>query len=267
MAISGAALNPRTMPDAKGSSQDWMLGIIMTLLNLRLGYWVKNPFVRVSEKIKFGGFGRKAVPSFLTPGLTHGLTSKFYHEKGQWLELTDGGHFDNTGLYELIRRRVPNILLVDGSADLEVNFTSFANAFELIRSDFGADIQFRDRETDFNGMFKGSSTREDSISKAYNTAERGFAIGKISYPKRGDEPALEGKIFYIKSVLCDDLRANLYSYHATHSKFPDEPTADQFFNEQQFEVYRMLGEDITNQMLTSINKRYPKSARPYPFGG
>lgn len=98
-----------------------------------------------------------------------------------------------------------------------------------------------------------------------NTAARGFAIGTITYPGANGSEARSGSIYYIKSTLCDGLRDNLYSYHATLAAFPDEPTSDQFFDEQQFEVYRMLGEDIADQMIGYLQDRYTDELRPYPF--
>jgi hypothetical protein len=43
------------------------------------------------------------------------------------------------------------------------------------------------------------------------------------------------------------MRADVLAYWADHDDFPHQSTADQFFEESQFESYRALGEQITQQ--------------------
>ncbi len=71
----------------------------------------------------------------------------------------------------------------------------------------------------------------------------------IKYPKTGNEAALEGEIYYIKSTLTGNLPEDIYGYKSDHPNFPDQSTADQFFNEVQFEAYRELGYQLTKKMF------------------
>ena len=239
VAISGAALNPSSGADGEGPTRSGMLSFILSLLNIRLGYWVRNPW-RIAK-----GDGWHRPPNFLQPGLGYGLLSLGHREKSHWLELTDGGHFDNIGIYELLRRRVKTIIAVDGTADPEFDLSSFANAYERARNDFDITIDISNYAANFNDLLPGTARPDSPIKKRYELAERGFAIGVISYP--GD--AELGYIFYVKSVLTENLPSNLYSYRGAHPNFPNEPTVDQFFNEREFDAYCELGYELTKSMV------------------
>lgn len=247
MAISGAAVNPRT--NGEGPARSGLLSFVSTLFNIRLGYWVPNPMAESGEAFSSR---RKWIawypPNFLHPGVLGGLFSGHKHEKARWVELSDGGHFDNVGIYELIRRRIKNIIIIDGTADPDLKLESFANAYERARNDFNVKIDISSFPANFDDMMPGTARPHTAISTERKLAERGWAVGKIFYP--GDP--VPGYVFYINTVLTERLPPNLYSYHAAHKSYPDEPTSDQFFDEQQFEAYRELGLEITWDMLRSV---------------
>ena len=248
MAISGAAVNPRTT--GQGPVRSGLLSFVSTLFNIRLGYWVPNPHATSGGKRWIAWYP----PNFLHPGVMGGLFSKRKNERARWVELSDGGHFDNIGLYELVRRRVKYIIVIDGTADPDLKLSSFANAYERARNDFGVKIDISSYPANFNDMMPETARPESSVKAEHLLAERGFAIGTITYPKIKDTDPEEEKgfLFYVNTVLTERLPANLYSYHAEHPSFPDEPTSDQFFDEQQFEAYRELGMEITWDMLRSV---------------
>ena len=103
----------------------------MVFLNLRLGYWVPHPV-----------HGRQsAVPNHFRPGFFAWLRG--YHERYPFQELSDGGHFENLGIYELIRRRARLILVCDGVADPDFQFEDL-RALRRIGEDFGAKMKFLD---------------------------------------------------------------------------------------------------------------------------
>jgi hypothetical protein len=125
MAISGAAVNPRTGVGGKGPTKGALVSILMTIFNLRLGAWISNP-------------NKNGAPyrwmNYLMPGLCS-LFCAGYHENNRYLELTDGGHFENLGLYELIRRRVGTIFVSDAGVDKDFKFGDLANAIEKVKKD------------------------------------------------------------------------------------------------------------------------------------
>jgi len=234
MAISGASLNPNAGNSGRGITRNRIVSALLTLLNIRLGYWLVNP--------------RKFLPSFyqpnfLHPGLMAGVFGRNYTEQHRVIELTDGGHFDNTGLYELIRRRIDLIILADGSSDATFSFDDLGNAVEKVRVDFGVQILFDDPDYNLNNLQPGSAKADEhgitqNLIERYGLSRHGFAVGTIKYP---DPNKKTGTLIYLKTTMINGLPTDVLSYKSLYAAFPHESTADQFFNETQFEAYRELG--------------------------
>jgi hypothetical protein len=243
MATSAAALNPDAGVSGAGLTRNTMISTILSLLNLRLGYWTGNP--------------RKDVfampPNFFIPGIKAEILRNGFKETDSKILLSDGGHFENLAIYELIRRKLKLIILSDGGADAGFNFDDLANAVEKVRVDFGAKIMFRRKDEqnqteDFgpNGMLFDSS-RSNEFEKKYQIAERGFAIADIIY-----NDGSKGILLYLKLVMVHELTTDVYSYKGINPTFPHQSTADQFFDEKQFEAYRELGYTVTWKMMDSV---------------
>jgi hypothetical protein len=241
MATSGAAVNPNTGVGGKGVTRDFFVSLMMTVFNLRLGYWATNP--RLGSPLKS--------PNYWRPGLCS-LLGFGYREDSLFVELSDGGHFENLGLYELIRRRVDTIVVSDAGADKDFNFGDLANAIERVRVDFGVGIRFRPDDEQFGKMVPGSNAN-GVFAKKFNLAAKGFASGTIAYPATDLEAGKTGKIFLIKSTLLPSLPGDLYGYKARHADFPDQTTSDQFFDENQFEAYRELGYRAADRLCRETN--------------
>ncbi|MGB0712913.1 MAG: hypothetical protein ACPGUC_05070 [Gammaproteobacteria bacterium] len=264
MAISGAALNPHSGTLGQGKTTNPFVSFLLTFFGLRLGYWAINPGIQCQ------GLQKYSRANYLLPGLLD-LFGSGHRENGSFVELSDGGHFDNTGIYELIRRRVAVIVFSDGSADPDMNFDDFGSMVERIRVDFGVLIRFPDEEYNLCNLLPGSaqvagseldpadteSTPDEPRAYAVGSecqkkiprACRGYAVGDIVYPAVGDQPRFVGKIVYIKSTLIPDLPTDIYAYKAANPDFPHQTTADQFFDERQFDSYRELGYRLTKGFL------------------
>ncbi len=242
MAISAAAVNPNAGVGGQGVTRNKLVSTLMSLLNVRTGYWAINP-----EKTPLLPFP----PNFFYPGLK-GVSGGGLSEERRSIELTDGGHFENLGLYELIRRKLSVIIVSDAGADPKFLFGDLANAIERVRVDFNTKIRFQDSEENLEGVLPGSeygllAVKYDLAKRMrYNLAKRGFAIADILYP---DRP--KGHLIYIKTTLTQGLPEDVYGYKSANQDFPDQSTADQFFDESQFEAYRELGYQLTWQMLNS----------------
>lgn len=221
MAISGAAVNPNAGVGGRGVTRSRAGSILLSLLNLRLGYFAPNPAAKLSR-----------VPNFIFPGLSTGLFGRGLAEDARLVELTDGGHFENLGVYELIRRRVDFILVTDGGQDQNFEFSDLANLVERVRVDFGVKIAFLP-DFDLPALIPQSG----ELTQTIPLAQRAFALAEIRYPER----EIPGRLVYIKSSLIPGLPADIVSYKRQHDDFPHESTGDQFFDEQQFEAYRELG--------------------------
>ena len=239
MAISGAAANPHTGANGEGPTRNRFVSLLMFMLGLRLGYYVLNP--RKTRNIPF------LQPNFLYPGIHQGLLGQGFNTRRRYLELTDGGHFENTAAYELVRRRLDLIVLLEAGADPDFSFSDLANLVEKVRVDFGVYIRFEE-DYDLRYVMPGSVQAESFFSQRYAMARRGFAIAKIRYPATGTEGAREGVLLYLKATLVKDLPADLYGYKDAHPSFPNQSTADQFFDEMQLESYRELGYQLADDM-------------------
>ncbi|MGH8315424.1 MAG: patatin-like phospholipase family protein, partial [Steroidobacterales bacterium] len=158
IAISGAAVNPNTGGGGEGLTRNQFVAFMLALFNIRLGYWVRNP--RLLDE--HPGIVSKLWPNLLQPGLRQGLLGSGQHENATYLELTDGGHFDNTGLYELIRRQVDTIVLSLASADPDYSLEDFAIAVERARADFGVSIDFA--EDSFKNLAPGSFDNQPPVA-------------------------------------------------------------------------------------------------------
>ena len=145
--------------------------------------------------------------------------------------LSDGGHFENLGIYELIRRKLRLIVACDAGSDPKYEFGDLANTLEKIRADFGVHIEFEDR---LDKLMPRLPRPEDPNPIAYS--DQACAFGAIHYPDGS-----RGKLILIKTAFIKGLPKDLLGFKMAHSDFPDQTTADQFFDEKQFEAYRVLG--------------------------
>jgi hypothetical protein len=240
MAISGAALNAHSGPDGKGVLRTPLVSFLVTLFGAQLGYWAPNPR-KAGQK--------QQTANYLEPGLA-GLLGFQMNENANFLQLSDGGHFENLGLYELVRRKMDLIIVSDGGQDGSFSFADLGNAIERVRVDFGVSIHFDDPDFTPDGVLpQPRDPQSDTWSKKFGLAKRGFALASIYYPDRKGEC---GVLIYVKATMIEKLPSDLYAYKAENDEFPDQSTLDQFFDEDQFEAYRELGYRLTKQMTFAL---------------
>ncbi|MXN92520.1 hypothetical protein GR160_14920 [Flavobacterium sp. Sd200] len=203
MAISGAAVNPNW-----GYHSSPGMAFLLTMFNVRLGWWIGNPRLRR---------WKRSDPNFGLLYLIRDLMGKSDIDMN-YVCLSDGGHFDNMGLYELVRRKCSYILLGDAEQDQETACEGLANAIRRCRIDFGVEIVI-------------------SISAIENSSAH-VVKGDIIYPGTTQK---QGTLVYVKASLTKDEPVDIREYKMANPDFPQQSTADQFFDEAQFESYRKLG--------------------------
>lgn len=241
MAISGAAANPYA---GGGLFRNRLVTVLMALVNVRLGYWVSHPESSVAKRRSH----------FVTAWRE--LSGKL-DEKRPLLQLSDGGHFDNLGVYELIRRRVRVIVACDGTADPDFGFSDFITLLERIEADFGARITFD--EVHGNGLEVFMPAKRAGFPRNAQLGKRGFTVGQITY-----SDGTTGQLIYVTTTLFKGLGLQTLGYRAANPDFPDQSTADQFFDESQFEAYRQLGYTVGEQVLSNAECRRILGLRPAP---
>jgi len=176
------------------------------------------------------------------------------HERAGFIQLSDGGHFENLGLYELVRRKMDLILVSDGGQDGDFTFADLGNAIERVRVDFGVNIRFDDECYTLEGVLpKPREAKSETWRIKFGLAKRGFALASIWYPDRQSC----GVLIYVKATMLDGLPSDLYAYKAQNPEYPDQSTLDQFFDEDQFEAYRELGYNLVKQMFAEFAEERP----------
>jgi hypothetical protein len=234
--VSGAAASPNM-----GYHTSAAVSALMTAFNLRLGRWFGNPapLNEASEVWK------QESPRFAATPIVYELTGSANAE-ADWINLTDGGHFENLGVYELIRRRCRLILVTDAGCDRYHHFEDLANLIRKCWVDFGVNIRFNDLQP----LHRKENSR-------YSDAR--YAVGSIKY----DEESV-GVLVYLKSSLTGDEWPDIRQYADSHPNFPHESTVDQFFDENQFEAYRHLGYWTVAKLvkdLEALMGQEPKNVR------
>ena len=225
MAASGAAANANAAYIGSGITRDRLVSIVMMLLNFRLGLWIGAP----SKK--------SGIPNYFSPALKYGVFRAGYRHDSDYLELTDGGHFDNLGLYELIRRRCDLIVTLDSEEDPTTAMSALASVCQRVREDFGVEIRI---VNEADAVVPSGDMGYPSGAKI---AKQCFFVASIEYP---DQPtpygsAKTGALVYLKSGMMKELTFSAKGYKAKFPEFPNQSTMDQFFNSAQFEAYRELG--------------------------
>ena len=216
IAISGAAVDSNI-----GVHQSSALIALMTAFNARLGWWIKNP--------KSGSRWDASGPSAAYP-LFWEILGRTDADKN-YVHLSDGGHFENLGVYELIRRRCRYIVCVDAGTDRGASDDNLANMIRLVRTDFGVRI---DVET---GPLRNIGP--DRLSTWH------CAVGRIHYEDldQGERP---GVFVLLRTTMTGDEPPDVQEYAAKNPEFPLQSTLDQFFDESQFESYRALGHHVAS---------------------
>jgi len=225
VAISGAAASPNM-----GYHTSPAVAFLMTVFNVRLGHWCGNTGHPDAWRERDPMFGLRYWWAELT-----GSADQDY----PFVSLSDGGHFENLGIYELVRRRCALILASDAGADPKYAFEDLAEARRKCYTDFGVEFDF------------GQSKVDDIRPRGARPGARHYAVAKIRYPNGA--PA--GTLIYWKSSLTADMPPDIMNYRRTMKDFPHETTADQFFDEAQFESYRHLGYEVARRSIESMRAR------------
>ena len=209
---------------------------VMTLFNVRLGWWLGNPGAKGDSLQRT--FDLDSPKYSITPIVQEALGMT--NDKHPYVYLSDGGHFENLGLYEMVLRCCRFIVVSDASTDTKYSFDSLAMAIRQIRVDFGIPIEFEK-------FYITSPSQERDKGGTY------CAIGKIRYSclnldNKGGKKEFDGTIIYLKPSLLGDEPRDVLNYSRESSDFPQETIADQYFSEAQFESYRALGSHIVDQI-------------------
>jgi hypothetical protein len=285
VSISGAAFST-----AAGAHTTVPSAILAGMFNVRLGYWWDSGTAR--KRRSTFAFAFPVQYALLSEALarTRGTADRLWN-------LSDGGHFENMGGYELIRRRLPIMVIVDAEADPDYVFAGLSDLVRKARLDFNAEVVFyNNRELsrhlpsgpsgprllpadvrpyfgDLDALRRGrwsgeplppagekEETRYSLEVNRTRVSRAHAALARVEYLDTGETSWL----VYVKASLMGDEPEDVCHYHHAHPEFPQEPTTDQFFDEAQWESYRRLGQHIGHRVLTPELFDHLRALKPVP---
>jgi hypothetical protein len=230
IAMSGAAISP-----SMGKMTKRPLTFLMALANVRLGVWVPNPRW-------VGELGRRQELRlrYVRPRPYYLLCELFGLNRisSKYLYVTDGGHYENLGLVELLRRGCTEIYCLDASGLSAggAEFESLGEAITLARSELGVEIEFAGEDGGKDEKDKDASPADMVPDKETHFAKSDVVTAKIIY-----RDGHEGKLIYVRNALTEGVPWDVRAHHEADPRFPNNSTVDQLYTDQKFEAYRVLG--------------------------
>ena len=278
VAISGAAFSTGV-----GTRTHLGTSLLAGLFNVRLGYWWSVEIDRSDydgdpHNPRPESWGMRVLDRVfhVQARLIGELMGRFHGARSHRWYLSDGGHFENTAAYELIRRRVPFIVVCDCGQDRDYGFADLSTLTRQVRIDFGAELTVLTREQmgkidvhpDIRLML-GATERfavpiadDDARAKAFRRSHAHALLARVDYPKLNPndaEPPPSSYLLFIKPSLTGDEPQDVLHYQATHRDFPNETTLDQNFDEAQWESYRALGLHIGDRLFADAGAQHGRS--------
>jgi len=215
ISVSGAAASPNM-----GYHTSPVVAFLLTLFNVRLGWWFANPYIADANT---------TAPRF---NLRYLLAELFggANDQSKFLMISDGGHFENLAAYELMKRRCKVIIICDAECDPELKFEGLGTLVRMC-------------EVDNLGKITIDTSAIRPAAGSRWSANR-CAVGTIDYPD-----LTTGTLIYLKASMNGHEGSDVLQYKDSHAAFPHESTGDQFYGEDQFESYRKLGLDVAYHAL------------------
>ncbi len=238
VAVSGAAVSP-----VMGRMTKAPLRMLLGLANVRLGLWLPNPLD--PRAMRMPGTAAERDRSWQArlrwqwhqPGLRALLAEILggMGLDGRWIYVTDGGHYENLGLVEALRRGATEIVVLDASGDPPNSWATFGEAIETARSDLGVEISL-------------NPSRVMQAAAATGFAPTLAAQGAFRYPN-----GVTGTLVLCKLAMSDDVSWDVHAWGRSHPEFPHDSTAQQLYGDREFEAYRRLGESAAEMALKLLD--------------
>ncbi len=249
MSVSGAAVAP-----SMGRLNLGTTNALFAALNLRLGTWYPHPrYVGDSlagrfPKVRMSYLGKEVLGSF-------DITD--HH-----LYVTDGGHRENLGLVELLRRRCETMFCIDASGDTPGSYSTLREAAELARVEVGATIDLSSLPATLEPRPVSAHT---ILPVTYRDTTTGLVVG-------------HGTVIHIAPILFEQLPDDVIAYSLQDPRFPHYSTGDQFLTEDQFRRLVLFGRAAADAALrtdpvvrstlsSAIHPASPAPVNPDPHPG
>jgi choline dehydrogenase-like flavoprotein len=261
--ISGAAVGT-----GLGYQTTVAISLLLGLVNFRLGYWW-NSGIAADERS--GCYPKslwqqiKSLPALLfrTQSMIFSEWRAYFQGPAErfWY-LSDGGHFEISGLYELVRRRLPLIIVVDADDDAPYQFPGLARCQRLIRMDFGAELEWLDPSSARSGGAQGWAAFDgrvpdwisnwldaDMVGGRENISRSGSCHAVLGHIRYSDAKGPDTWVLVVKPSLTGDESLDVVEYSKIDALFPNSPTLNQIYDDSEWESYRKLGEHIGTRVF------------------
>ncbi|RGD62428.1 hypothetical protein DR950_35935 [Kitasatospora xanthocidica] len=283
MAVSGAAFSSAMGRESRVYQR------LFAVTNARLGTWLPNPAVLGPDWSGPPDWRRPAQPAVRRlPYQLRELIGRFPADD-RFLLTTDGGHYENLGLVELLRHRVRTVVCIDASGDAGYA-TNLAAAITLAREELGVAITLHEPELlipgtaadqpaegdDADGRVDGHTDdgvqgragrrpplRGLAAQLSARLSARAVVTGDIRYPDLDEGPGAvrHGRLILLQAVLTPGMPYELHAYAMANRAFPNDRTSDQWFDHQQFDAYQTLGRHLGEQAAPLIEQALTEQAR------
>ena len=251
VSISGAAVAPEM-----GKMTRAPLRFILALANIRLGVWIPKPNVarerssrresQIRAELTAGSTPGRRVGVVKAPGLLYLLREAVGStpERAQNVYVTDGGHYDNLGLVELLKRRCEWIWCIDASGDEIDSFTTLGQALAIAEAEFGVTVDIAPQAM-------------APTAEAPDFVQSPFCHGTITYPPATPGGAsVTGTLVVVKAGVPADAPWAVGYYHASHKTFPCDTTLDQLYTADRFDAYLALGRCAMTRAFDEMSAAY-----------
>lgn len=243
--VSGAAVSP-----AMGRTTRASMRVLFALANIRLGMWLPNPkhvrWQKAAAPHECGNRWQRVFRALAHQGSQPGFRALTQEAlgglslDGGWVNVTDGGHYENLGLVEALRRGATEVIVLDASGDTPFSLGALAEAVETARADLGVEITLDQPER---------LAQDGSTGRAHHLAARCTA----TYLN-----GVKATIYLCKAAMVDGVPQDLVTWKLDHPDFPNTSTGDQLYGDREFEAYRRLGQAAAEEALALAA---PPSAR------
>lgn len=278
MAVSGAAFASAMGRQDKGIEK------LLAVSGARLGTWLPNPhFVaelgaaesrRKSDPDRLPWVRPKSLPTVRGSGYLYREIFGINNKDARLVQITDGGHYDNSGLVEAFRRRCGLIIVVDGGGDPPPLPLGLTDALRLAKYELGVEVSLKQTGPySVASVAPGSGTPFDDDHALASLNSRitcgAVVVGTITYPAAAELHVRTGTLIFAKAVLSQACPYWLLTYAASSEIFPHDPTSDQWFSEAQFAAYTELGRVIADEAVQCLKDLAPEptdkpaDARPH----
>jgi len=236
MAISAAAISP-----SMGRMTRAPFRFFLALANLRLGVWVPNPRQlgkfekhRSRKWYQLTNFKLLPRPQYLVREML-GLNNL----DAPFLYVTDGGHYENLGLVELLRRKCETIWCIDAAGDKVDTFSTLGGALQTAQAELQVSVRIDPK--------KDMKPQAAPAGRPVQFVEKPFCVGKITYPD-----GTTGTLIHVKAGVPTNAPLSVQSFARQNPNFPCDSTLDQLYDADRFDAYRELGSFAVDQAVSGL---------------